>query len=60
MSEDSIRQSRGAFIYGMIQGWASSLSDPDQVKRVIIDMLKFSKELAKGAGVIFSDDNGTK
>lgn len=60
MSEDAVRQTREAFISGMIQGWASSLSDPDQVKRVIIDMLEFSKKLAKGAGVTLFEKNGTK
>lgn len=60
MSENAVRQSRDAFISGLIQGWASRLENPNEVKNTIKDMLEFSKKLAKGAGVIFSDDDGSK
>ncbi len=59
MSEDAVRQSREAFISGLIQGWASRLEDPNEVKNVIADMLEFSKKLAKGAGVTLFEKNAS-
>lgn len=60
MSEDAVRKARESFISGMIQGWASRLKDPNEVKNTIKDMLDFSKKLAKGAGVTLFEKNGTK
>jgi len=51
MSDDSQRKARDDFISGLIQGWASRLKDPNEVKNTIKDMLEFSKKLAMGAGV---------
>ncbi len=36
-----------AMLSGLLQGWASSLKDPNEVRRVIQDMLDYSKKLAK-------------
>ncbi len=61
MSEDAVSSTGRAFISGMIQGWASSLEDPNEVKRVIKDMNKFAKKLATGAGVtLFEEKDGTR
>ncbi len=48
----------GAFIAGMILGWASRLENPESIKDVINDMNKFSKELAVKSGVTLWDKNG--
>lgn len=61
MSSEESRQTRDAFISGLIQGWASRLSNPNEVKNVIKDMLEFSKKLAKGAGVtLFEKDESER
>ncbi len=57
MSEDAVRKARDAFISGLIQGWASRLKDPNEVKNVITHMLEFSKKLATGAGVTLFEKN---
>ena len=59
-NKDVARQTREAFISGMIQGWASRLENPNEVKNVITDMLEFSKKLAKGAGVTLFEKNDSK
>ena len=57
MSSDVNRQTREAFISGMILGWASRLSNPKDIQNVIKDMNEFSKKLAKGAGVTLFEKN---
>jgi len=48
MSEEKAKY---AYLSGLILGWASSLEDPTQVKRVIEDMIEMSKKLAEKGGL---------
>jgi len=47
----------GAYVAGVLLGWASRLENPESVKNVINDMNEFSKELAERSGVtLFEKD----
>ena len=56
-SEQTIMSSMdGAFVSGLILGWASRLErNSESIKDVINDMNKFSKELAVRSGVTLFD-----
>ena len=56
-SNQSIMSSMdGAFVSGLILGWASRLErNSESIKDVINDMNKFSKELAVRSGVTLFD-----
>ncbi len=47
----------GAYIAGILIGWASRLEDSKSVKDVINDMNKFSKVLAVRSGVTLFEKN---
>lgn len=53
MSEKSklLTPTEGAFVAGLIFGWASRLENPETLKYVIDDMNKFAKVLAIRSGV---------
>lgn len=46
-----------AYLSGLIMGWASSLNDPTQVKRVIEDMLEMAKKLSEKGGLYFESES---
>lgn len=51
----------GAFISGLILGWASRLEkNSESIKDVINDMNEFSKKLAIRSGVTLFRKNGSK
>lgn len=50
----------GAYISGLIMGWASRLEKSESTKDVINDMNEFSKILAIKSGVtLFEENNNT-
>lgn len=41
-----------AFLSGLLQGWEDALKDPNQLDRVLNDMIEMSKKLAEKGGII--------
>ena len=57
MSHNELTYTNGAYVSGLILGWASRLKNSESIKDVINDMNEFSKELAARSGVTLFDKN---
>jgi len=52
-----MNKAKNAFIAGLVRGWVERLQQHDTEKQACItDMLEFSEQIAKSAGVIIVDE----